>query len=177
MTARTAATRPAPLIRSSSRGDGGHRIARVAASAALAALLGCAGDAPPPAIAARDDPPARGGLVVELHFGADADLDLYVSDPNEETAYFANTPVRSGGEYPHDLRCDADATRVEVVRWEVPPRGRYRVGVDFPERCDAGTSTARYRVRVAGPAGVQELEGEALFGRFDARVLDFEIGR
>jgi hypothetical protein len=28
-----------------------------------------------------------------------------------------------------------------------------------------------------GPDGAQELEGEALFGRFDPRVLDFEIGR
>lgn len=114
---------------------------------------------------------------MELVFGAEADLDLYVSDPAHETAYFANTPVRSGGAHLRDLRCDAASPRVEVVRWEAPPAGSYRVGVDFPERCDARAMRARYRIRIVGPDGAQELEGEALFGRFDPRVLDFEIGR
>jgi hypothetical protein len=160
----------------SARGDARERIARARTWAALAALA-CAGEgasvAPPaPAAAA-----AQGALVVELVFGADADLDLYVSDPSEETAYFANTPVRSGGEHARDLRCDAPAPRVEVVRWQAPPAGRYRVGVDFPERCREGVSSAPYRIRIDGPGGRQEREGEARFGRFDPVVLDFEIGR
>ncbi|HVH19650.1 MAG TPA: hypothetical protein VNF72_15235 [Myxococcota bacterium] len=140
--------------------------------------LGCASDgaptAPPDVPAA---PAAHGSLVVELVFGADADLDLYVSDPGSETAYFANTPVQSGGEHVRDLRCDAEVPRVEVVRWQVPPAGRYRVGVDFPERCKDGIATAPYRIRVDGPDGRQEISGEARFGHFDPVVLDFEIGR
>jgi hypothetical protein len=163
----------------SARADARDRIAGPRAWAALAAALalGCA--SPPPV-----DPPAvpvaaaaPGALVVELVFGADADLDLYVSDPVHETAYFANTPVQSGGEHVRDLRCDAEAPRVEVVRWPAPPPGRYRVGVDFPARCRDGIESAPYRIRVEGPDGRREIEGEARFGRFDPLVLDFEIGR
>lgn len=115
--------------------------------------------------------------MIELIFGAEADLDLYVSDPLHETAYFGNTPVRSGGEHAGDARCDAPAPRVEVVRWHDPLPGTYRVGVDFPERCDAGALTAHYRLRVTGAGSVRELEGEAHFGRFDPRVLEFQILR
>ncbi|HEX5065428.1 MAG TPA: hypothetical protein VFY49_04890 [Myxococcota bacterium] len=147
------------------------------ALAAAVAWLACASApaADPPAVPAAA--PAPGALVVELVFGADADLDLYVSDPAHETAYFANTPVRSGGEHVRDLRCDDPAPRVEVVRWPAPPPGRYRIGVDFPERCRDGIERAPYRIRVQAPDGSQEIEGEARFGRFDALVLDFEIGR
>lgn len=119
--------------------------------------------------------PAAGTLVIELAFGAEADLDLYVSDPFQETAYYANTPVRSGGVHAQDLRCDAAAPRVEVVKWRAPPPGRYRVGVDFPERCGDGVTRAPYRLRVLGPGGPRELEAEALFGRFEPRVLEFEV--
>ncbi len=112
---------------------------------------------------------------MELVFGADADLDLYVSDPSQETAYFANTPVRSGGALAADLRCDAQAPRVEVAVWETPAPGRYRVGVDFPERCSGGADAAPFQLRVRGPGVQRELRGEAAFGRFDSRVLEFEI--
>ena len=115
--------------------------------------------------------------MIELIFGPEADLDLYVSDPLHETAYFANTPVRSGGEHVGDVRCDAPAPRTEVVRWSAPLPGTYRVGVDFPERCESGVETARFRVRVTGAGGVRELQGEARFGRFDPRVLEFQILR
>jgi len=122
-------------------------------------------------------PPAPTDLVIELIFGPEADLDLYVSDPLRETAYFANTPVRSGGEHAGDVRCDAPAPRTEVVHWRSPLPGSYRVGVDFPERCQAGVETTRFRLRVTGAGGVRELEGEARFGRFDPRVLEFQILR
>ena len=162
----------------STRGEARDRIARARACAALAALaLGCASGSPPGLPDVPAAAPPEGGLVVELVFGADADLDLYVSDPIEETAYFANTPVRSGGEHVRDLRCDAPAPRVEVVRWQAPPAGRYRVGVDFPERCGEALESAPYRVRVDGPDGRREMEGMARFGRFDPVVLEFEIGR
>ena len=48
-----------------------------------------------------------GMLLLRLAFGAEADLDLYVTDPQLETLYYANTPVRSGGELLEDQRCDA----------------------------------------------------------------------
>jgi hypothetical protein len=83
--------------------------------------------------------------------------------------------VRSGGALEADLRCDTPAPRVEVVVWKAAPPGRYRVGVDFPERCSGGIDAAPFQLRVQGPGIRQELRGEAAFGRFDARVLEFEI--
>jgi len=118
---------------------------------------------------------APGALRVELSFGGEADLDLYVSDPRLETVYFANSPVASGGRLEADRRCDAPAPRVEAIAWEHPPPGRYRVGVDFPERCAGGVDAAPWRLRVRGPGIDRELDGEAAFGRFEARALEFEI--
>src|SRR4029453_11922130 len=111
------------------------RIARTIAT--LAALLGlaCASalpkPAPPPtwteALSARaaaleaklaTAPRAAGGeLVVRLAFEPGADLDLSVSDPRDETIYYANTPARSGGALDADQRCGAEpAERIETVR-------------------------------------------------------------
>jgi hypothetical protein len=151
-----------------------QRTASAARLAALVVALGCAG-APAPLAPGAEAAAPEGMLEIELSFGADADLDLYVSDPDHETAYFANTPVRSGGSHLRDLRCADPAPRVERVRWPAPPQGRYRVGVDFPERC-ADVEAAPYRVRVRGPGVATELEGQASFGRFDARVLEFAVG-
>lgn len=78
----------------------------------------------------------EGTLRVRLAFEAEVDLDLFVSDPLQETVYFANDRSRSGGELDADARCGMPEPRVESVSWSAPPSGRYRVGVDFPRRCD-----------------------------------------
>ena len=99
----------------------------------------------------REAAPAPGELRVELVFGAGADLDLYVTDPAQETVYFANTPLAgSGGRLEADLRCDAAATpRIETVVFASAPPGRYRVGVDRAGTCEAGGSAAeRFLVTV-----------------------------
>jgi hypothetical protein len=156
--------------------DRAHPIAptRRLAALGLALALGCASAPPAPPAPGRAAIAPEGELWIELYFGAEADLDLYVSDPDHETAYFANSPVRSGGSHEQDLRCDASGARVERVVWPAPPPGRYRVGVDFPERC-ADVEAARYHLRVVGPGVARELEGLARFGRFDARALEFEL--
>jgi len=135
------------------RREAAQGIARACAllAAASLGLAGCAAtntsssDATPPdsealalARALEASPPelAPGSVVVRLAFGAGADLDLYVTDPLAEAVYFGNTPARSGGRLLADQRCDAPAPRVEIIVFEAAPAGRYRVGVDFPERCD-----------------------------------------
>src|SRR5262245_1845234 len=94
---------------------------RNSAGAALASLVlaavSCATPAPP-APPALELPAPAGGLRVERHFGAEADLDLYVTDPLQETVYFANSPTRRGGRLEQDLRCDAATPRSEVVVFE-----------------------------------------------------------
>ncbi len=84
-------------------------------------------------------PPAPPGeLRVRLAFEAEVDLDLFVTDPLEESVYFANDRSRSGGALDADARCETPAPHFETVRWETPPKGRYRIGVDFPRRCSGG---------------------------------------
>jgi len=41
-------------------------------------------------------------------------------------------------------------TPTEAVRWDHPPPGRYRVGVDFIDRCGSKTEEASFRVVIDG---------------------------
>lgn len=122
-------------------------------------------------------PPGPDTLRVELVFGQGADLDLYVTDPAQETIYFANTPSRaSRGGLRADLRCDAPEPRVETVRFKNPPPGRYRVGVDHAESCGGGGAVEAFLVTVeAAGSERRELRGEISRGRFLVRVLEFSL--
>jgi len=111
-------------------------------------------------------------LVVRLAFGAGADLDLYVTGPREETVYFANTPSRIGGHLEADLRCDAPAPRIETVVFPDAPAGRYRVGVDFPARCDARRDGVPFVVTVRSAHGTREQAGWLEPGVFEPVVLE-----
>jgi uncharacterized protein YfaP (DUF2135 family) len=112
---------------------------------------------------------------VQLLFGAEADLDLYVTDPALETIYFANTPAKLGGTLEADLRCDAAPPRIETVLLPAAPPGRYRVGVDFPERCDRSVDRVHFVVRVEGAGLRFAEESEVPFGRFLSRVLELDV--
>ncbi len=97
---------------------------------------------------AEADAPAEGAVRVRLAFGEAVDLDLFVSDPLQETVYFANARSRSGGRLLADRRCGMQAPRIETVEWSSPPPGRYRVGIDFPRRCEGSTRVAVYALAV-----------------------------
>ena len=99
-------------------------------------------------VASAAAPLAPGALRVRLVFGAGADLDLYVTDPLQETVYFANSPSRAGGRLDHDRRCDDPAPRIETVTFPDPHAGVYRVGVDFPESCDRSRDPVAFAVVV-----------------------------
>ena len=111
-------------------------------------------------------------------FGAGADLDLYVTDPSQETVYYANTPSRGGaGRLEADLRCDAAASpRVETIVFESARAGRYRVGVDRAATCEAGRAGAEPFLIAVEYGGLRrELRGEVLPARFLPRVLALEL--
>ena len=89
------------------------------------------------------------GLTIQLTFGADADLDLYVTDPLLETVYFANHSGKSGGRISDDVRCDGlqergsrQTPRIEEVRFDAPIPGLYRIGIDYPTKCEGGEEQA-----------------------------------
>lgn len=97
---------------------------------------------------------------VRLAFSRDVDLDLYVTDPTLETVYYANTPVRSGGALERDGRCsddDAEEVRVETIGFEAPAKGSYRVGVDYPHRCDDDRDVMPYALSLEAN-GERELQ-------------------
>jgi hypothetical protein len=122
-------------------------------------------------------PAATGGLELRLAFAGDVDLDLYVTDPRLETLYYANTPVKSGGELLADQRCDTaqgDVPRVEVARFATPLPGRYRVGVDFPAHCGGGVRVAPFALSIESEHGRQLQRGLAEYLRFQTVVLEFE---
>jgi hypothetical protein len=148
---------PRPESKPAAAWDEGRRAAAAALEAALAAL-----------------PEARDGeLVVRLAFEAGADLDLYVSDPLDETVYYANTPVRSGGALDADSRCEDAAPRIETVRFAKPLAGRYRVGVDFQQRCPGGADVAPFSITIEARGERRVLRGLAEWNVFASRVDEF----
>ena len=166
------------------------RIAHTVALA-VAQLLACASEppsAPPPpewsaALAARSDAlaaalaaqpsAAASELVVRLAFEPGADLDLYVSDPLDETVYYANTPVRSGGALDQDQRCAQPGGRIETVRFPAPLAGPYRVGVDFSQRCEGEERVVPWAISVEANGERRLLRGLAVFHVFASRVDEF----
>ena len=135
--------------------------AKRAAAAALEAVLTAEPTAP------------DGELVVRLAFEAGADLDLYVSDPLDETVYYANTPVRSGGALDADRRCEDAEPRVETVRFAAPLAGGYRVGVDFQQRCPGGADVAAWAIAIEARGERRVLSGLAAWNVFASRVDEF----
>ena len=129
-------------------------------------------------LAERSSPADAGerDLVVRLAFGAEGDVDLYVTDPLLETVYFANREARSGGGIAQDVRCDAPAPRLEEVRFADPLPGRYRVGVDHPRRCDGGRDPVAYAVSVAAPGLWYETRGAIGVSVFEVIALEFDVG-
>ena len=155
-----------------------HTAARRLWLAALGCALGCAAAGAPraPLSAPDGEPPPSGSLRVSLAFGDAADLDLYVTDPVQETVYYGNTPTRSGGALARDLRCDAPAPRVESVAFDEPLPGRYRVGVDYPERCRSAADPIPFVVVVDSDGRRHERRGEIELGRFLPVVLEVDVG-
>ncbi len=121
------------------------------------------------------DRSAADELVVQLLFDDSVDLDLYVTDPNLETVYFASRESRSGGKMEGDVRCGDEAPRVETVRFPVPLPGRYRVGVDYPRSCGAGEQAAAFAVLARQAGRDLETRGVVTLQRFEVIVMEFDV--
>src|SRR5262245_13482698 len=118
------------------------------------------------AVAPRPQPPPpaeHDGLTVTLEWQANVDLDLYGTDPAWVTVYYAS----DGGQLAADARCAGGlrSGQWERARWTAPPRGRYRVGVDFPEACASDVGRVPYRIVVDLDGTRRETPGIARLGR------------
>jgi len=120
--------------------------------------------------------PADGALTIRLAFGAEADLDLYVTGPFDEAVYYANTPSAIGGALLADRRCVHDAPRVETIRFAPPiTPGRYRVGIDYPHACTDTGAPAPFAVAIEGPATSARLRGLARHRVFEPIVTEVVV--
>ena len=120
-------------------------------------------------------------LQVSLSWTESVDLDLYVTDPSQETVYFANPRSASGGNLEHDVSCGAlvdskagQAWSEEVV-WRYPAPGRYRVGVDFMDGCGTKVEEVAFRVVVDAGGKRQERVGKVAKNRFEPVVFEFDL--
>src|SRR5205823_5703617 len=149
---------------------------RRAALGLLALVAACARHTPPPPRPAPPEPP-RSGVTVTLRWTAPVDLDLYVTDPELETLYFANPRTVSGGVLERDSRCaeQQPGEHAERARWTKPPPGRYRVGVDFLETCSGRTAEVPYALTVEVDGRRQEIAPRARRGERQPLVLEFTV--
>ena len=119
----------------------------------------------------------RSGVVVQLAFGKEADLDLYVTDPLLDTVYFARHESRTGGRIEADVLCETPGSRVEEVRFDAPWPGRYRVGIDHPRRCDGAKrpAPAAYAVTAYADGKTYRASGSVALEQFAVVVLEFDV--
>ena len=116
-----------------------------------------------------------------LAWSESVDLDLYVTDPAQETVYFANSSTGTGGKLERDVTCSGVAASKpggmlsESIRWERPPSGRYRVGVDFMDGCGSSADEVTFRVAVDVGGRRKERVGKVTKGRFDPVVIEFDV--
>ena len=106
-----------------------------------------------------------GDVQITLTWQEEADLDLYVTDPNGDTVYYANTTIPSGGELDRDNKCSNFVMgQPENVFWPESgaPSGTYTVSVNYFGDCeDAGSVEYTVRTVVMG-------ETETFTGRLDS---------
>ncbi len=154
-----------------------------AALALLLAVSGCARSSPPgagwdelaTALAGEPSAAAASELRVRLVFGAGGDLDLFLTEPNQETVYFANTPSLSGGSLERDQTCRAPAPRIERISFPSPQPGRYRVGVDYPQPCPGHGGPVPFWIEVEHDGRRQTQRGEIEPRVFLPIVLEFAL--
>lgn len=121
-------------------------------------------------------PPAN-AVTVRLAFAPEADLDLYVSDPQLETVYYGNTPVRSGGQLTRDFHCKSQGrdVRVEEIVFAEPLLGRYRIGVDYAHRCERAAGDVAYVIEIHQVGERQEIRGISEPRVFSPIVAEIEV--
>ncbi|MEA2624860.1 MAG: hypothetical protein QOD06_905 [Candidatus Binatota bacterium] len=122
---------------------------------------------------------AEGEVRVVLLWSAPVDLDVFVTDPRQETVYFGNSRSGSGGKLTRDARCPKDPgpaeVRMESVSFRKASPGHYRVGVDFPNPC--GTDFEEVECRIVAEVRGQRFEGIAKVKPKDFRyqALEFDV--
>ncbi|MFS8855743.1 right-handed parallel beta-helix repeat-containing protein [Synechococcus sp. H55.2] len=93
-----------------------------------------------------------GPIQITLTWNTIDDLDLYVTDPRQQTVFFDNRVIPSGGQLDVDANADCVAVTenpVENVFWaSTPPSGLYLIEVRLFRRCSQVTAPIPFTVTV-----------------------------
>ncbi len=116
---------------------------------------------------------AAAELRIQLAFGGASDLDLWVTDPSQESVYYFNREARSGGALDVDHGCDGDGPRIETIHFTQPVPGRHRVGVDHPRDCGSGASERVFVVAIDDGLTQRWVRGIVPLGVFRAIQHEF----
>ncbi|MCF2970621.1 right-handed parallel beta-helix repeat-containing protein [Synechococcus sp. Nb3U1] len=111
-------------------------------------------------------PLGTGPIQITLTWNTIDDLDLYVTDPGEQTVFFGNPSIPSGGRLDVDANsnCAGVTTNpVENVFWaSTPPTGRYLIEVVLFRRCSQSTAPIPFTVTLRKSGNiVQTFNGTA----------------
>lgn len=98
-----------------------------------------------------------GDVIVRLRWGETADLDLYVTDPDDDTVYYKELTVDSGGQLDRDSNgyCKRPLTTnpAENIFWPTggAPSGEYLAVVHYADECNSeGAVTFELLIKVDG---------------------------
>ena len=95
-----------------------------------------------------------GELQINLTWNTDADLDLYLFEPDGTQIFYGNPNSAAGGELDLDANVGCGNVGVENIFYnQVPPVGQYRVAVDNFSECSMPESNYVITVTLPGQEG------------------------
>jgi hypothetical protein len=105
-----------------------------------------------------------GDIQVTLRWATADDLDLAVTDPQNQTVTYANTSVPSGGQLDVDANAGCGGTTqtpIENIFWPPAqaPQGSYQVEVNLFTRCQAPTGSIPFTLTLLVQGETQTLTG------------------
>jgi hypothetical protein len=121
-----------------------------------------------------------GDVQVTLLWEGQADLDLFVTDPNTEQVSYSNTEVSSGGRLDRDARfpCGSDdsSPAAENIFWPTgeAPSGTYRAEVHYTTDC-AGEGAQSIELIIQVNGRVVERARTSLDPADDNYVVEFRV--
>ena len=122
-----------------------------------------------------------GEVEIGLFWKNKNDLDLHVVDPLGERIFFGDRISSTRGELDVDRNagCGGNVTNepVEHIVWppDFAPKGKYKVEIDYFQRCTPGDPTD-FRVEVGAPGHHKTIEGMISNGERFKLVHEFEFG-
>jgi parallel beta-helix repeat protein len=119
-----------------------------------------------------------GDVQVTLTWQAEADIDLYVKDPNGDEVSYSNPSVSSGGQLDRDNKCgDFVMGRPENIYWpkDGAPEGTYKVSVNYYADC-AAAGPVSWTVRTVVRGQAKTYRGTLNEVKETQEVTTFEVG-